>query len=312
MDSVYFAAKGAVAKDSESVTNDKLYKKLLHSPPTAYSFSEVADTILIYAFAYGTPVIELKVNGKSELFMFDTGAGITSIFSTIADKCKVAPVIPDKIVVGTGTNINVYAQYALCNLKLGNLKVSHSLAMIQDYKAYEAIDKGLPYKINGILGWETIKNLDVEIDYMHSKIIVKKPVKKTHVPANLFYMHVPVVTAYATDGTTLYFGYDTGAGETSLKSGIKKKVKFDNLKQGKIQAGSAGGFEAVNVETVKGYSLCLNNLNFTFDKLYIDDHNVASMNLDGHFGGDIAQFGSIYFDYTNKFFEIKNNKIHEK
>jgi hypothetical protein len=312
MDSVFFARQGVMVKDSETIKNDNLYKKLQSAPPTTFGFSGIVDTIPIFAFAYGSPVIKVEVNGKSENFFFDTGAGITSIFSNIVDDCNAVPVIPDKFVGGTGTNINIYFQYTHCNFNLGNLKISNSLATIQDYKEYEEIDKGLPYKINGILGWEIIKNLDVEIDYQHKMLIIKKPVKKILFSANLFYMNIPVITAYTSNGTPLYFGYDTGAGQSNLKSGIKKKVKFNNIKNSKVMAGSAGGYETIDIEIVKGFSLCLNNFNITFNEIFIDNHNISCMNLDGHFGGDIAQNGSLHFDYTNKLFEIKNNKINEK
>jgi hypothetical protein len=312
LDKIYFSNQLQSECDSESIKYQNLYNKLSGLPATSFNFSYETDTIPFFDLSNGTPVIQIKINGVLENFLFDTGCGITCIFSDIVENCKLTPVLDEKFVCNTGTNIIVYSQYTIINnFQIGKLEVNNSLAMIQDFQYFSEIHKDLPVKINGIVGWETIKNLDVEIDYFHKILIINKPVKKTIVNTNLLFASIPIVIAHSKDGIPLFFGYDTGAGFSDLKDGIKNKMNFKKILQAKAMVGSAGGFEEVDLEIVPEFKLLLGNNAITFSDILMQDRNISYFFLDGHLGGDFVKNGSIHFDYTNRIFEFKCFKYND-
>lgn len=304
LDKTYYS-KYELTMNSETVKYNNLYSKLATMPKTNYNFYQTSDTIPFFALAGNAPVIEIQVNGKKKLFLFDTGAGNTSIFSDIVKDCNVVPVTTDSFSAGTITSKIVYAPYTVCNLNIGKMTINQSLAVIDDAANYDEVNKGYPYKINGILGWETIQNMDVVIDYFHKILIINRPIKRVNGNPNLFNLVQPIVLAQSEQKIPLFFLYDTGSDASHFFARIKKKLVFKKLHHEKIEYGGAGGFEEMDVEIVPEINLLIDSNKIICKNIAIREHS-GFINLDGLLGGDIAQKGSLRFDYTNGFFEFKN------
>ena len=307
LDKIYNSKQSISEIDSETAKYNHLYSKLSELPQPTFNFFAKPDTIPFFALCHNSPVIQVNINGKIKNFLFDTGCGATTIFSDVASECEVFPVINDKFIVGTGTSINIFAQFSVFNLKIGKLEINNTLAMIGNAEHYSHMHKDLPYKIDGIIGWEIIKNIDVEIDYFHKVLIIKKPLRKHNINRNLFCVNIPIVTGVSLDGFPLFFGFDTGASESELSQGIKKKIKFDKLMHGIATVGSAGGYEEIDVEIVPEFEFILDNNKIkTKEILICKESDNSYINLDGQLGGDIVLNGSIRFDYINGIFEYES------
>lgn len=294
-----------IIMDEETIKYNNLYSKLAQIPKTSYSFSETADTIPIYAFAGNAPIIEVQVNGKSKLFFFDTGAGNTAIFSDISKECNVFPVTPDSFAAGTATSKIIYAPYTVCNFSIGKMNIYQSLAVIDDVANYAEINNEYPYKINGILGWETIQNMDVVIDYFHKIIVINRPVKRVNEKPNLFNLSQPIVIGQSEQKIPLFLFYDTGSDGSYFYSRIKKKLQFEKLHREKTEHGGAGEIEEIEVEIVPEATIFVDSNKITLKNVEIHERT-DFIHLDGILGSDIGRKGSLRFDYTNGFFEFKN------
>ncbi|MBN1782653.1 retroviral-like aspartic protease family protein [bacterium] len=273
-----------------------------------YHFPDVPVVLPTGLSLSGVPEIEVTVNGVRKKFWIDTGASFSVLASDFAQTCGVFPAGNEKVMSETATELQVQIQPAVIDtLCIGGLTVCHHPAIILNKKDLEFKLFGLfrILKINGILGWNAIRNLDMTIDYKNGKTTIRESAAAEPESRNFYWLGYPMVRGYDTQGRSLVFDLDTGANATSLYSAILTKIDTTGIKSKEIHMGGAGG-ELQKVETyeIPAFSLVLDDYVLHFERIHCNDggYGVFFQTM-GVLGSDMAKSGSIRLDYRNGVFD---------
>jgi len=160
--------------------------------------------------------------------------------------------------------------------------------------------------MDGVLGWDIIKNLDITIDYKARKLYVRKPVPNQNTNGNMFWLNQPIVKLKSSAGIDLLFHFDSGAQESAFYDFLLAKIKPTDLKGGSESIYGFGGSVKKDIQIIPEISFRLgqHQLNFTEIKsgIEIDGHFIK---LDGVLGNDIGlKSGKLHLDAKNGIFEI--------
>jgi hypothetical protein len=263
--------------------------------------------------AAATPVIPIQINGKPKLFWLDTGSSMSIIASDVALECGVEPLVSDTLEVATTTG-RVQARPAAINrLELGGISITSSTAMIVSSELMQVriANPGVATatrKIDGIVGFDIISQLDVQIDYVNGTVRLTRPVRK---PAdasrrNLFWVGTPIVRLIGPGGIPVHLGLDTGAQETYVTERMLGKIPVRTFLGERQQVGGFAGTKTFRGRFVRNLRLALGDRNFLFQKLLIFAPAAASVvNLDGVLGSDIGRSGVVRIDATNGTFSVE-------
>ena len=268
-------------------------------PPVNYLFPDQPVEIPMKLSLSGCPMIEVTVNGHQKTFWIDTGAGLSVVASDIASECGITPIGEESIAAGTATSKTIPARPAVIDdLAVGDFQISNLPVMILDKKDLEFKVLGVIkiLKIDGIIGWNAIQKMDIEIDYRNGATTIRKPVDSDSSNRNFFWIDYPIVSLWDRQGQRLHFGLDTGARKSSLTENILKKITFDDVHTKSVHVGSAGGFEKTESKIIPDISLILNDYSLNFHN--IETHSQMKkmssfVQLDGILGSDVFHNGTV-------------------
>ncbi|MBN1940514.1 MAG: aspartyl protease family protein [Candidatus Aminicenantes bacterium] len=279
------------------------------TPEERYLFPESPVRRPISLTWGGNPVVEVEVNGRRRKFWIDTGAGLSVIASDAAEDCGVASLAAGEAEAraATGRNVGVRAA-AIRELKIGGLEIRNHPVMIIDKRNLEVKLLGLVrlLKIDGLIGWNAIRHIDMEIDYGGKQVILRKPVKRDASERRLVWLGQPVVRLHTGDGRPVLFGLDTGSRATSLTETILGKIDAAAAGEKSAATWSAGGSVRARTRFVSGVALVLGGFRFDFEKIAVTgDKRAVVVRLDGIIGSDILQDTRLSLDAANGRFEIE-------
>ncbi len=287
----------------------KLFTKAYRDvPPEIYDF-HTSDTPILFTLQHGIPCVEVRINGKVKKFLLDTGAGLSVVSSEVADECGLRSLTTAGGDAGTATSKQVKFNPTLIDsLLLGNVVIRNHPAMIIDKKDLHIKMLGIftVLKIEGIIGWNAIRNFNLEIDFKKLMLTIRKPEQSHQHKKNLFWLGYPLVITSDQNGTPLIFGVDTGAKRSSITHQLLKKINKDSLSDQKILIGSAGGTEKIASKTLPALDIRINDRLLHFTKI---GTSVAKSGVffkrDGTLGNDVAQGRILRIDYMNGRYEIE-------
>lgn len=303
-------------RDADRAGVERWAAAFASASPKAYDFPSHPVIVPLTLSVVTTPMIPVRINGKNYHFWLDTGSSLTIIASGVAARLGITPVSQELLEMVTATG-RVSARPALIGkVELGQIAVSNVTAMIVDdrmmqmrptKRSSDAPVTG-PVKIDGIIGFDILHRIDVEIDYGESMVRLRDPaLRPSGDPSsrNLFWLGVPVVRLLATDGTPLYFGLDTGAQETfGTETMFEKLETKPDRKEGRSVGGLAGiaslqapVLHELNV-SVRGHPLFLREL-----VIYAPAYRTL-VSLDGVLGADVSLAGVVRIDATNGIFSV--------
>jgi hypothetical protein len=270
----------------------------------------------LHVSSIGTPTIRVKINGKQYEFWLDTGSSITVINSDVAKEVGVPMVSGDNLSVRTFSGSAPVKAALVRRLQIGPLLLENTAAVVVD--ASHMALRSAPdrtqsprMRIDGIIGWDTIRQLDLLLDYANGLIVIRRPQHAEHSPHNLTWMGKPFVEVRTKRGETLHFTLDTGAQSSFLNAlALDKTGATATMAEGTV-FGIAGNANRANklIRTLPlelgGKSVQLNGV-MVYGPVYS-----GMINCDGILGSDIAGFGTIRIDATNGVFSIGLNPLQE-
>ena len=269
-------------------------------------FANEADTISI-KIKKGLIFVPVSINGKEYEFLFDTGAENTTLSSEIAKDAGVyiLDTHPSGLISSTGqvTSINS----ALINeLNFANFTSYNHPCFISDIS-------NLKYKflfftilsLDGLIGWDIIKNLDIEIDYYNEKMIIRRPVEKNVKDKNLFWLNRPIVNIKGHNGVDLFFTIDLGAQYSSFYDFLLVKVKTDEIQNNQEETWGIGGKVNADVKIIPKISFVLDNYELKYTDLKSSiEANDEFLKLDGVLGNDFPMNNILKIDASNGIIEL--------
>jgi len=283
-------------------------------PPKTLSFNSESMVLPMSVSAVGTPLIPVRIKGKVYNFWLDTGSSMTMLASDVARDLNIVPLVPDTLEIVTSTGKVRSNPSLIPELVIGQLVVRNAPTMIVDESMMRMreptrIEQGSQVKIDGIIGFDIIRQLDLEVDFGEATVRVRNPASSRHnSDRNLFWVGLPVVRISTTDEIPLYFGLDTGAQLTFVTETLLYKLNIEAPKVESRRVGGLGGEISLRAQVlpdlrvlVRGYPLL-----FTGALVRAPVYQILA-SLDGVLGGDIWNSGIVRIDMTNGIFAVRRS-----
>jgi hypothetical protein len=281
-------------------------------PPKKFDFRSPSTRLAMTMSGVGTPLVPVRIGGREYNFWLDTGSSLTMLASDVARDLNIQPLTADTLEIVTSTG-RVKAIPALVpQLQIGQLVVENAPTMIVDETMMQMseprpVDRSQPVKIDGIIGFDIIRQLDLEMDYSEGSIRLRNPTTMRREPErNMFWVGLPVVRLTSTDGIPLHFGLDTGAQVTFVTETLLDKLQLSAARMESRRVGGLGGEISLRAPVLPDLRVLVGNFPILFRGAVVRApvYQVLA-SLDGVLGGDIWNSGIVRIDMTNGVFGVK-------
>ena len=281
-------------------------------PPKTISFRTSSVMMAMSVSPVGTPLVAVRIGGKEYNFWLDTGSSMTMLASDVARDLNIVPLVPDTLEIVTSTG-RVKAHPALLPmLQIGTLVIRNAPTMIVDESLMQMreprlIDLSLKVKIDGIIGFDIIRQLDIEVDYGETSLRVRNPAtSRRESERNMFWVGLPIVRLTSDDGVPLHFGLDTGAQQTFVTETMLDKLQLQAARVESRRVGGLGGEISLRAPVLPDVRLFVRGFPILFRSAVVRApvYQVLA-SLDGVLGGDVWNSGIVRIDMTNGIFAVR-------
>jgi predicted aspartyl protease len=283
-------------------------------PEKSLSFSAQSALLPMSVSEVGTPLIQVRIGGKSYNFWLDTGSSMTMLASDVAQDLNILPLVADTLEIVTSTG-RVSANPSLIpEMQIGQVVVRNAPTMIVTesmMRISEARpDQSTRMKLDGIIGFDIIRQLDIEVDYGEGTMRLRNPANSRHFPErNMFWVGLPVVGITSTGGIPLHFGLDTGAQLTFVTETLLEKLQLEATRTESRRVGGLGGEISLTAPVLPDLRVLVRGFPILFKGAVVRApvYQVLA-SLDGVLGGDIWNSGVVRIDMTNGIFAVSRPK----
>lgn len=296
---------GFLLRDHDST--GVLVRAFAQTQQEKFIFTSEEATLPLKLGISGIPEIEVDINGHRRKFFVDTGAGLTTLASDVASEVGVNAIGASRAIGGTSTDQKIEVKPArIRSLRVGNVKIeNHPAAIVAkedlEFKLFGLITL---LKVDGIIGWPLLQQVDFELDYAGETMTIRRPRKREVAKRNLTWFDIPILEVSSERGP-LFFRLDTGANTTSLSNHALTKIDTTGLTREKKEEGGAGGRQTFLASKIPSSNFVLGQYRFSFKDITtgIEDENTF-FRIDGTIGSDIFTKGSVRIDFTNGRLEV--------
>ncbi len=287
-------------------------------PAKVFTFHSSTGRLQMAISAVGTPLVPVRIQNKDYNFWLDTGSSLTMLASDVAEDLGITPLVKDTLEIVTSTG-RVRAQPALIpQLVIGPLVVDNAPSMIVNetmMQMREARPTGptSPVKIDGIIGFDIIRQLDMELDYGDGILRLRNPATtRPDANRNMFWVGLPVIRIMSTDGIPLHFGLDTGAQLTFVTETLLDKLQLQPARMESRRVGGLGGEVSLRAPVLPDLRVLVRGFPILFRGAFVRApvYQVLA-SLDGVLGGDVWNSGIVRIDMTNGVFAIRRPRPYE-
>lgn len=280
-------------------------------PPKTFTFRSQSAVLPMSISAVGTPLIPVRIGGKVYYFWLDTGSSMTMLASDVARDLNITPLVPDTLEIVTSTGRVTAHPALLPQLQIGQLVVRNAPTMIVDESLMQMrepkpIEQSPQVKIDGIIGFDIIRQLDLEVDYSENALHLRNPANSRPDPdRNMFWVGLPVVRLTNTDGLPLHFGLDTGAQLSFVTETLLDKLQLQAARIESRRVGGLGGEISLRAPVLPDLRLLIRGFPILFKGAVVRApvYQVLA-SLDGVLGGDVWNSGTVRIDMTNGVFAV--------
>jgi hypothetical protein len=254
--------------------------------------------------------INVSANNIDSSFVLDTGAGISSITESFAEKMGLR-IMPDTGIKVAGFS-NIYNPVRIGiaeELKIGDITVHNAPFLVFRDDAFTFA--GGAYKINGIIGFPIAKDMGtITITPDHLEID-EVPAEDSAREKTLFIELLRPVLFLKYKGKTLPFNFDTGAGASQFSRLFYDEYGKDLKKTGKFETSgdaSAGGVRMHQSLIVNNVRFYMGDHEINFPKIDIDTENyhVSGKELYGNLGQDLLkQYNRVTISFKGNYLKLE-------
>lgn len=252
-------------------------------------------------------VIDLKKEGNSASFIFDTGATISVINKTTADRFG-AKSLDKKIKAGgtSGHEIQVNLS-TIKDIKTGDYTLPEVEIMVVEDEIlhFGQDDEGHELIIDGFLGWDIISKH--RWAYNHDKLEIHFGISKKMNYENCMldeWDNMPIINVML-DGQKRVFGFDSGHTESIIGSLLYSE--YEHLKMTKDSFVGMDGQSIEDVKIVNKIEVELLNSIIILKDIVAVNRNLFPCkrhDISGLLGFDLIEGRHWVLDYQNRYFEI--------
>lgn len=280
-------------------------------PQKSLTFRSQSTLLPMSVSAVGTPLIPVKIAGKEYNFWLDTGSSMTMLASDVAQDLNIAPLAPDTLEIVTSTGRVTAYPSLIPEMQIGQVMVRNAPAMIVTESMMRIseprpVDQSTRMKLDGIIGFDIIRQLDIEVDYRESTMRLRNPsTSRRFSDRNMFWVGLPVVRLTSTDGVPLHFGLDTGAQLTFVTETLLDKLQLQAARIESRRVGGLGGEISLRAPVLPDLRVLVRGFPILFKGAVVRApvYQVLA-SLDGVLGGDIWNSGVVRIDMSNGIFAV--------
>ena len=285
-------------------------------PPRTAQFRARLETVPMSVSSVGTPLVPVQIGSQEYHFWLDTGSSMTMLASDVAKSIGVAALVDDTLEIVTSTG-RIVAQPALIpELRIGQLTVRNVPGMIVDEtmmrmrepRPLGQLGPGPHLKIDGIIGFDIIRQLDIEVDYLEGLVRFRDPSRSSQPrERNMFWVGLPVVQLRSLGGVPVHFALDTGSQLTFVTETLLDKLQLQATRMESRRVGGLGGEVSMRAPVLSELRLRLRGFPLVFRNAVVRApvYQVLAA-LDGVLGGDIWNTGAVRIDVTNGVFAVRS------
>jgi len=281
-------------------------------PPRVSEFRARSEDVPMSVSEFGTPLVRVYVEGEPFHFWLDTGSSMTMLASDVARALGITPLLPDTLEVVTSTG-RINAQPAVIPLiQLGQLVMRNAPTMIVDeaimrMRERRPVNQGRTLKIDGIIGFDIIRRLDIEVDYAARTLRLRDPAHSGRMrERNMFWVGLPIVRLTSMSGVPLNFAVDTGAELTFVTENLLDRLQLQAPRIESHKVGGLGGELTTRAPVLQDLRVRLRGYPMIFRGAAVRAPVFQLLvALDGVLGGDIWSAGQVRIDITNGVFSVR-------
>jgi predicted aspartyl protease len=280
--------------------------------PEVTTFPAAPVTLPLRMTKAGTPAIRVTVNGKEYEFWLDTGSSMTVVSSDVAAAARIPIIAAETLQVRTFAGLARVRPALVRTIEVGAIRLLNTPAIIIDesmMRVKTSRDGGpiKAYRVDGILGWDFIRQFDVVLDFQKGVVTLTKPewLGTAGTGAqNLIWMGEPMVEVRSKQGTSLHFSLDTGAQSTFLNATVLDKLGAATM----VATARVFGIASTGTSTnrkIPSLSLSIGGRSIALEDVIVYGPRYSSLiGCDGVLGSDVAAGGVIEIDATNGVFSV--------
>jgi hypothetical protein len=280
-------------------------------PAKTLAFRAQSMLLPMLISAVGTPLVPVRIGDNEYNFWLDTGSSMTMLASDVAADLNIDPLVTDTLEIVTSTG-RVKAHPALLpRLQIGQLVIRNAPTMIvQESQMQMREPKPIAstrVKIDGIIGFDIIRQLDIEVDYSEGTLRLRNPAtSRRESERNMFWVGLPVVRLTSADGIPLQFALDTGAQQTFVTEPLLDKLHLRAPRVESRRVGGLGGEISLRAPVLPEVRLFVRGFPILFRNAVVRApvYQVLA-SLDGVLGADVWNSGVVRIDMTNGIFSVR-------
>ena len=276
------------------------------------TFPDAPVTLPLRMTKAGTPAIRVTVNGKEYEFWLDTGSSMTVVSSDVAAAARIPVIAAETLQVRTFAGLARVRPALVRAIEVGGIKLLNTPAIIIDeslMKVKTSRDGGeiRGYRVDGILGWDFIRQFDVVLDFQKRTATFSRPewLGTAGTDAqNLIWMGEPMVEVRSKQGRSLHLSLDTGAQSTFLNATVLEKLGVATTMATARVFGIASTGTSTN-RKIPELSLTIAGRPIELEDVIVYGPTYSSLiGCDGVLGSDVAAGTIIEIDATNGVFSV--------
>lgn len=252
----------------------------------------------------GLTRVPVRIAGSNLSFVFDTGAGLSCIIRTLANRLHLS-VSTETVRIASGTGVTMNVNMAVCPaIQIGNATARNVVFFVLADADLSFPQEG--YSIEGIIGFPVISALKEVVFTKGGELTIPaKP--STQAEQNLCLdVLTPIVTG-TYRGKPMDFTFDTGATTSILNAPFVRTYEKEIKERAALESeriGSAGGSRAFASYKLKEIRLTVGQKEVVLRDIYAlkdeaDDH---SSYFYGNLGQDmISQFSRMTINFDTMF-----------
>jgi predicted aspartyl protease len=283
-----------------------------NAPAKTFTFRSSSTRLSMSVSAVGTPLVPVRIRGKVYNFWLDTGSSLTMLASDVANDLNITPLEQDTLEIVTSTGRVKASPAMIPQLEIGQLVVQNAPTMIVEESMMrmtepKQIEQSTHVKIDGIIGFDIIRQMDLEVDYGENSMRLRNPaISKPDADRNMFWVGLPVIRLMSTDGVPLHFGLDTGAQLTFVTETLLDKLQMEAARIESRRVGGLGGEVSLRAPVLPDLEVLVRGFPILFKGAVVRApvYQVLA-SLDGVLGGDIWNSGIVRIDMTNGVFAVR-------
>lgn len=305
------AGSGTAPRDAAGVKSWS--RAFRDAPRERLGFPDAPVTLQLTRSRTGVPMIPVRVNGVVRLFWLDTGTSLTTISSDVAAAAGITPVSLDTLELITSVGRVPARATVIPSLALGALTIANVASMIVAGSTLQLRATTSPFSassaaqsdgtIDGIIGFDLIRKLDLELDYADGSVTIRRPVSRAAGMGgarNLFWFGVPIVQLTARNGRAVHFLLDTGADESYATPELLTRTGVRARSAERRDVSGFGGSKRQRGLIVPRITLFLGGRPLVLERLFLFNAQYPTIfSLDGTLGSDVGRSGRVRIDMTN-------------